>query len=496
MKKIIIPILLLFSLMSIAQNKKPSLALHYSFTDLKTPINFQTSSDWAKFTEMDAGYGISYWQGLHPNIDLNGGINYTKSIYTVPVTLYANTESLFTLEAKGVFKLFAENKYPVTPYLSLGGGLYSNAGQTGFYTPVGLGIHINLKKEAFVFSEISYRTAFSSNKNDSFFYGIGIGTSLTRDKKPKQVVVEPVVIPEPKPLTKDVAIWVKDLETGVPLPNVEVTLTSAEGAEFTGKTDSDGKLTLSDIVKNDYAVRGELHDVVTESKMLETTMFDALDSSISLILIHNDPRFTLTGKAVKKLGGDPVPDVQVSVKNLTRASLDMVKSKEDGYFEAQLEGASDFSISGKKAGFISNIEELSTKGLNRSETLYVKLELEIQEAREGTQIVMNNIFFETGKANLNTAASTDLNRLVIYMQDNPSARVEIQGHTDSTGSVAINNKLSQDRANSVVRYLVSQGISNSRLSAKGFGSSQPVDTNATAEGRANNRRVEIKILGE
>ena len=159
-----------------------------------------------------------------------------------------------------------------------------------------------------------------------------------------------------------------------------------------------------------------------------------------------------------------------------------------------MEAQSDFSISGKKAGFISNIEEISTKGLNRSETLYVKLELEIEEAKVGQQIVMNNIFFATGKADLNTAASTDLNKLVKYLQDNPEVRLEIQGHTDSTGSVAINNRLSQERADSVVSHLVRNGISGNRLSAKGYGSSRPIDSNATLEGRANNRRVEIKVL--
>ena len=158
--------------------------------------------------------------------------------------------------------------------------------------------------------------------------------------------------------------------------------------------------------------------------------------------------------------------------------------------------ASDFSISGKKAGYFSNIENVSTKGLNRSTTLYVKLELDIQEAKQGGQFVLNKIYFATNKADLNTAASTDLNRLVKYLQDNATASVEIQGHTDNKGSDALNNRLSQNRAISVMSYLIAQGISKTRLSAKGYGSNSPIDTNATAEGRAKNRRVEVKILGE
>ena len=493
MKKILIPILLIFTIMMSAQ-KKPSVALHYSFTDFETVLNNHLS----KLSAMNAGYGLSYWHGISRHVDLNATLNYTSSVYTFPVSSYSTNEKLFTFETKGIYKVLAEDKYAVTPYLLAGAGMYSNIGKVGLYIPVGLGIHLNLKNEAFVFAESSYRFPMSSSTNKSLLFSIGVGFPLFSEKKAKPMPI-PIVSPpivEPMPTTKTVAIWVKDEATGVPLPKVEVTLTAASGKQYTGKTDIDGRLNLVEITKGDYGVKGVLHDVVTESKSLETSMFDNDDPTISLILIHNDPRFTLVGKAVKKKGGEPVSGVSVSVQNKTRASVSMVNSGDDGFFEAQLEAQSNFSISGRKSGFISNIEEMSTMELKRSETLYVKLELEIEEAKAGKQIVMNKIFFETGKANLNTVASTDLNKIVTYLKDNPTARLEIQGHTDNTGSIAINNRLSQDRANSVVSYLISQGVSNSRLSAKGYGSSQPIDTNATIEGRANNRRVEIKILGE
>lgn len=489
MKKILIPILLMFSMLMSAQ-KKPSVALHYSLTDFGTVLNSHLS----KFSAMDGGYGIGYWQGFNPNFDIKAGMNYASSVYTIPSSAYANTEKIFTIEAQGVYKVLTEDRYAVTPYIAAGAGLFSNVGKTGMYVPATFGFHINLKNEAFIFVDASYRFALGSANNNSLIYSIGVGTSLVREKKVKQLAVTPPPIVEPKPVTKTIGIWVKDEATGVPLPNVEVTLSSSQGKQFSGKTDGEGKFRFTNIIKDSYGVKGVLHDVTTHSKHLEASMFDNNEPTISLILIHNDPRFTLVGKAVKKKGGEPVSNVDVSVNNATRNSLEIVKSKVDGYFEAQLEAQSDFSISGKKAGFISNIEEMSTKGLNRSETLYVKLELEIEEAKAGQQIVMNKIFFATGKADLNTVASTDLNKLVKYLQDNPEVRLEIQGHTDNTGSVAINNKLSQNRADNVVGHLVRQGISNGRLSAKGYGSSRPIDSNATVEGRANNRRVEIKIL--
>jgi len=82
--------------------------------------------------------------------------------------------------------------------------------------------------------------------------------------------------------------------------------------------------------------------------------------------------------------------------------------------------------------------------------------------------------------------------VVIFLQKNPQWYVEIQGHTDSTGPKAWNDTLSQMRADSVMNYLVSHGISASRLTANGYGSSEPVASNDTAEGRQQNRRVDFR----
>ncbi len=506
MKKILILLFVILSFSAIGQKKLPSVALHYSFTDFQTAMKIKASSlgsvlkngQWSNFPMMDAGYGVSYWQGLHKNFDINAGINYTKSIYTFPAGTYTATQKLFTFEANGIFKFLAENKAAVTPYISAGAGLYSNAGKTGFYAPLGLGLHANLWDEAFVFTSAQYRLSFNKNDNKAFFYQIGVGTNLLR-RKEKPIPPPPPpppVVEEVKPVLKDVAIWVKDEATNLPLPDVEVTIKTADGKTYSGKSDEDGKLVLSNVSKDEYAVEGKLNGIITESKKIEPAMFDAAGNAINLILLHNDPRFTLSGKVVDKKGGNPVADVEVSVTNNTKTSLQQVNTNNDGQFKVQLDAASDFSVSGKKAGYFSNIEQVSTKELNRSTTLYVKLELEIQPAKAGQKFVLNNIFFETNKATLNTVASTDLDRLVKYLQDNPSARVEIQGHTDSRGSVALNNRLSKNRAMSVMNYLIGKGIAANRLVANGYGSSQPADTNNTPEGRANNRRVEVKILGE
>ena len=81
------------------------------------------------------------------------------------------------------------------------------------------------------------------------------------------------------------------------------------------------------------------------------------------------------------------------------------------------------------------------------------------------------------------------------MKDNPTIKIQINGHTDNIGKPADNLKLSENRASSVVTYLTEKGIQSDRLSFKGFGATQPIDDNNTEEGRAKNRRTELKVLG-
>ena len=86
---------------------------------------------------------------------------------------------------------------------------------------------------------------------------------------------------------------------------------------------------------------------------------------------------------------------------------------------------------------------------------------------------------------------TEINRIFDLMNQNPNLKFEVQGHTDNTGTVAGNQKLSEQRAQAIVAKLVEMGISADRLSAKGLGQSAPLADNSTEEGRAKNRRVEF-----
>lgn len=123
-----------------------------------------------------------------------------------------------------------------------------------------------------------------------------------------------------------------------------------------------------------------------------------------------------------------------------------------------------------------------------------EIEDDLFNIKEGTAIVLNNIFFKTGKSTLLPESYKELDKVADFIKEHNISKIEISGHTDNVGDPQYNQKLSEGRAKAVVDYLVSQGIDNSVLTYKGYGQNRPVDTNKTPEGRSNNRRVEFYLV--
>jgi outer membrane protein OmpA-like peptidoglycan-associated protein/Tol biopolymer transport system component len=119
----------------------------------------------------------------------------------------------------------------------------------------------------------------------------------------------------------------------------------------------------------------------------------------------------------------------------------------------------------------------------------------LRKPKIGNTFVLRNIFFEFDKSELLPESHVELNKLVTYLKNNLTIEIEIGGHTDNVGSNVYNERLSLERAKAVYQYLISHGISASRLTYKGYGENSPIVSNDTEEGRALNRRTEFKIVG-
>lgn len=158
-----------------------------------------------------------------------------------------------------------------------------------------------------------------------------------------------------------------------------------------------------------------------------------------------------------------------------------------------------YTLYGKKDGFFSQKEEVNAANYDRNKTLFVKLEICAEKADCGKAIGLKNILFDLDKFAIKEEAKPELNKLVQFMKDNTDVKVEVGSHTDCRSSSTYNQKLSQNRANASVAYVVSQGISKERITGKGYGES--VLLNECADGvkcaeeqHSINRRTEFKVI--
>lgn len=157
--------------------------------------------------------------------------------------------------------------------------------------------------------------------------------------------------------------------------------------------------------------------------------------------------------------------------------------------------------SGRNYGFAVKAKEY----MFYSENLIIPASTSVQEINRdiylkkievGSKIILKNIFFDFNKATLRPESKTELDRLIKLLQDVPSLKIEISGHTDNVGSALYNQQLSENRAKSVVDYLIINGLDSNRLTYVGYGMTQPVATNDTEDGRQMNRRTEFKVLSK
>ena len=175
-----------------------------------------------------------------------------------------------------------------------------------------------------------------------------------------------------------------------------------------------------------------------------------------------------------------------------KTRISSMASSKKGDFLVCLPVDEPFALNVSFPGYLFYSEHIALDYAYRDRPM--RKEILLQPIRSGTSIVLNNIFYRTGEYAIEESSTAELNRLVRFLMQNKEVHIEISGHTDNVGSAAFNRELSQNRANAVAAYIVKKGIDANRIKAVGYGFDRPLADNETEEGRARNRRTELKIL--
>ena len=165
----------------------------------------------------------------------------------------------------------------------------------------------------------------------------------------------------------------------------------------------------------------------------------------------------------------------------------------DGSFKIVLPYDKNYSIRATADKFFAISENLNLDSFVKAGYKEIHRDLYLVPIEIGEVVRLNNVFFDFDKWDLRGESFLELDRVVTLLNENPAIEIEISSHTDSKGSDEYNFKLSDNRARSVMEYIVSKGIAANRITSQGFGETKPIATNDTDEGRQLNRRVELYI---
>jgi len=200
---------------------------------------------------------------------------------------------------------------------------------------------------------------------------------------------------------------------------------------------------------------------------------------------------------------DPLPNKQVDLylfQNNEKIFLKSVLTNEKGEFSFNLEPKKDYKVLIDNYGFFNKELSITTQNITQSDT--IRADAIFINVVPLEPIIIKNIYYEFDKWKLTDSSKIILdNTIYKLMVENPRIIVEISSHTDNLGTEEYNLKLSQKRAESIVKYLISKGIEKERLVAKGYGESKPIAPNTNPdgsdnpEGRQKNRRTEFRIIG-
>ena len=442
MKKLILSILaIILYTSSFSQTadyrKRSAIGINFVLTDFKTAASIKKNGlGWVlrekkllKVKDMSAGASVNYIKGLSNHVDFSGELGGT--FVTYPIAGQTNSgNNDFLLDATANLNLkLLSDRYAVVPFADIGVGASKYLSHYAAFMPIGAGLQINLFNEAFLILNSQYRVAITEQATSHLYYSFGIAGNIGKER---QAPPKEVIIPVVEPPKDRDGDGIVDAEDECP--------DQAGPASLKGCPDRDND-NIAD--KNDNCP-----DVPGLAKYKGCPIPDTDRDGI------NDEEDKCPNVAgVARYQGCPIPDTD----------KDGVNDEEDKC--------------PNEAGPASNFG----------------CPVIAPEIIEKVNLAARNVFFATGSAKLLAKSYPALNNVVKVLQDNPTYKVDIEGHTDTTGTHEKNMVLSNDRAASVKAYLVSKGIDESRITSAGFGPDRPIASNKTAAGKAKNRRVEMKL---
>lgn len=162
----------------------------------------------------------------------------------------------------------------------------------------------------------------------------------------------------------------------------------------------------------------------------------------------------------------------------------------DSTFSFQIFGTAHYQVTASAEGYYPKTVLVTPAQIDANNQVICRLTL----TPKGQTIVLDHLIFAQGKAVIDPKSFGSLDEVAQMMKENAKIEIQLEGHTDNVGSAKANLALSQDRVDAVKKYLVSKGISKSRIQTKAFGGTQPISNDMSPEARAKNRRVEMRIL--
>ncbi|MBL7851884.1 MAG: OmpA family protein [Cyclobacteriaceae bacterium] len=294
----------------------------------------------------------------------------------------------------------------------------------------------------------------------------------------------------PKDIKVMVAGTVYDEKTNQPIAS-SVTVTVKDLKPVSLKTPATGKYETRIPETNEYSVSASASGY--QPKEIAITV-PALGGDTTLVAdVYLTPiakKLMIAGSVFNKKTNDLLSAKVDFTLRPDRKSTYSVAA-EGGKFSLEVGKLGWYVLTASAEGYLPATDSLNFDSEDASP---VSKDLYLAPIEVGLTVRLKNIYFDFNKTTLKPESFVELNKVVDFLQSNPTVEIEIAGHTDSKGTDEYNNTLSQGRSQAVVDYLVSQGIDAVRLTARGYGESKPIDTNDTPEGQANNRRVEFTVL--